>query len=202
MVLVELYSRLDGVFKVVARHSKAPCRIVAKPGEMKLLTNHYNTLSVTTMTALRFLTFACTQTHSCRRLLLHAQFIAPHAHSLPFPSSISNKPISRRAFVSTQPHRAAPAPTPPTTLAILRRSPTAEDIEAAELDVLLPPQSDTLLVLTERAAEVCCNFTCLRWAGIDMCVWAATPSNIFSRRIFGFGPANFCRIGGMSWISI
>jgi hypothetical protein len=154
------------------------------------------------MAALRFLTFACTHTHPCRRLLLHAQFIAPHAYSLPFPSSFSNKPISRRAFVSTQPHRAAPAPIPPTTLAILRRSPTVEDIEAAELDVVLPPQNDASLVLTERAAEVCCNFTSVRWAVLDMCVWAATPSNIFSRRIFGFGLTNLCRIRRVSWISI
>jgi len=121
------------------------------------------TVPVTTMTApLRFLTLACTHTLPCRRLLLHAQFIAPNAYSFPFLSSLSNKSISRRAFVSTQHHRAAPAPTPPTALAILRRSPTVEDIEAAELDVVLPPQSDARLVLTEHAAEVCCNITCVR----------------------------------------
>jgi hypothetical protein len=43
-------------------------------------------------------------------------------------------------------------------LAILRRSPTVEDIEAAELDVELPVPSDAQLVLTERAAEVCRDF--------------------------------------------
>jgi len=160
-------------------------------------------LPVATMTApLQFLRLACTHTLPCRRLLFHTQFIAPNAYSFTFPSSLSNKSISRRAFVSTQPHKAAPAPTPPTNLAILRRSPTVEDIEAAELDVALPPQSDARLVLTERAAEVCCNFACVGWAVINMCVWAATSSNIFSRGTSGFGPANLCRIGRMSWVSI
>ena len=113
------------------------------------------------MTApLRLLTLACARTLPCRRLVLHAQFIAPNASSFPFPSSLSSKSLSRRTFVSTQPHRAAPAQAPPTTLAILRRSPTVEDIDAAELDVALSPQSDARLVLTERAAEVCCNIAC------------------------------------------
>ncbi|KAI0297484.1 hypothetical protein B0F90DRAFT_1589348, partial [Multifurca ochricompacta] len=39
------------------------------------------------------------------------------------------------------------------TPAVLHHSPTAEDIEIAELDVDLLPQSDARLALTERAAE-------------------------------------------------
>ncbi|KAH9963505.1 hypothetical protein BC827DRAFT_1192090 [Russula dissimulans] len=62
-------------------------------------------------------------------------------------------PLSRRTFVSTLPRRAAPVPTPPATPAILRRSPTVEDIETAELDVELLQQRDAHLSLTERAAE-------------------------------------------------
>jgi hypothetical protein len=169
MVLIELYSGLDCVFDAVTGHSKAPCsefegrrdrccNLADQP-----LVTHTHLPVTTTMTApLRFLTLACTHTLPCRRLLFHSQFIAPNTYSSPFPSSLSNKSISRRAFVSTQHHRAAPAPTPPTTLAVLRHSPTVEDIEAAELDVVLPPQSDARLALTERAAEVCCNITCVR----------------------------------------
>ena len=102
---------------------------------------------------LRLLTLASTHTLPCRRLLLHTQFIAPHLSSFSFPLTFSDKSISWRAFVSTQPQRADPAPTPSTTSAILRRSPTVEDIESAELDVELPSQSDVQLAFTERAAE-------------------------------------------------
>jgi hypothetical protein len=56
--------------------------------------------------------------------------------------------------LSTQVRRAATAPPPPPNPAILRRSPTVEDIEAAELDVELLPQRDAKLAITERAAEV------------------------------------------------
>jgi hypothetical protein len=102
---------------------------------------------------LRFLTLACTRARLCRRLLFHSQFIVPNAYSFPSSPS-SDKSTTRRPFVSAQPHRASPAPTLSGTPAVLRRSPTVEDIEAAELDVELPPLSDTQLVLTERAAEV------------------------------------------------
>lgn len=51
--------------------------------------------------------------------------------------------------------------TPPSSPAILLRSPTAEDIETAELDVEPLAQSDAQLALTERAAEVCRNFASL-----------------------------------------
>jgi hypothetical protein len=109
---------------------------------------------------LRLLTLASTHTLPCRRLLLHTQFIAPHLSSFSFPLTFSDKSISWRAFVSTQPQRADPAPTPSTTSAILRRSPTVEDIESAELDVELPSQSDVQLAFTERAAEVCRTLCC------------------------------------------
>jgi hypothetical protein len=56
--------------------------------------------------------------------------------------------------LSTQVRRAATTPTPPSNPAILRRSPTVEDIETAELDVELLPQRDAQLAITERAAEV------------------------------------------------
>jgi hypothetical protein len=83
----------------------------------------------------------------CRRLLL-SHFIAP---------SLSDKPFSLRTFVSTQPRRAAPAPTPATP-AVLRRWPTVEDIQTAELDVEPLAQGDAQLALTERAAQVCRDF--------------------------------------------
>jgi hypothetical protein len=158
------------------------------------------------MTApLRFLTLACTRAHLCRRLLFHSQFIAPNAYSLSFPSSSSSdKSITRRPFVSAQPHRASPAPTPSTTPAVLRHSPTIEDIEAAKLDVELPPQRDVQLVLTERAAEVRCNCFCIAWCDrlLTRSSYAATLSNIFSRKTCGFGPANLRRIGWLPRISI
>ena len=110
----------------------------------------------TTTTPLRFFTPACTFTLPCRRLL-HARLRAPNLYS--FLSSSPNKYISQRAFVLTLPTRAAPALTPPTTLAILRRSATVEDTEAAGLDVEIPPRRDAQLILTERAAEVYINFT-------------------------------------------
>jgi len=90
-------------------------------------------------TSLRLLSLA---RNPCRRLLL-SHFIAP---------SLSDKPFSRRTFVSTQPRRAAPAPTSATP-AILRRWPTVEDIQTAELDVEPLAQGDAQLALTERAAQ-------------------------------------------------
>ncbi len=60
--------------------------------------------------------------------------------------------------MSSRPHRAAPVPTPPTTPAVLRRSPTEEDIQTAELDIEALGQGDAQLALTERAAQVCRNF--------------------------------------------
>ncbi|SRR6266404_4884280 len=83
----------------------------------------------------------------CRRLLV-AHFAAPNP--CPVPLLIP----SRRTFVSTHPRRAAFKPTPITTQAVLRRSPTAEDIENAELDVQLLAQTDARLAITECAAEV------------------------------------------------
>jgi hypothetical protein len=87
---------------------------------------------------------ACTAL--CRRRLV-AHFASPN--SLQF-----DKVPQRRTFVSTRPHRAAPAPTPTATPAVLRRSPTTEDIENAELDMEPLAQTDARLALTERAAEV------------------------------------------------
>ncbi|KAH9998372.1 hypothetical protein BJV77DRAFT_749991 [Russula vinacea] len=58
-----------------------------------------------------------------------------------------------RTFVTTQLRRAAPAATPPATPAILRRSPTVEDIQTAELDVEPLAQGEAQLTLTERAAQ-------------------------------------------------
>ena len=63
-----------------------------------------------------------------------------------------------RTFVTTQLRRAAPAATPPATPAILRRSPTVEDIQTAELDVEPLAQGEAQLTLTERAAQVCRDF--------------------------------------------
>jgi hypothetical protein len=92
-------------------------------------------------------------------------------------------------------------PTPPTNTAILRRSPTVEDIEAAELDVELPPESDAQLALTERAAEVRHHFASLKI--IDSSSMAvATPSHNFSRQTLEFSLANIRRIGQVPWASI
>ena len=99
---------------------------------------------VTMTTSLRLLSLA---RNPCRRLLL-SHFIAP---------SISDKTFYRRTFVSTQLRKAAPAPTS-ATLAILRRWPTVEDIQTAELDVEPLAQGDAQLALTERAAQVCRDF--------------------------------------------
>jgi len=93
--------------------------------------------------ALRLLTLARNHSLPCRRLIL-SHYIAP---------SSSNRSLFRRSFVSTQPHRAAPAPTPPATPAVLRRSPTVEDIQTAELDIETLAQGDAQLALTERAAQ-------------------------------------------------
>ena len=100
---------------------------------------HHNTMSLTTAIIRQSSRLACTAL--CRRRLF--------AHSLQF-----DKVPQRRTFVSTRPHRAAPAPTPTATPAVLRRSPTREDIENAELDMEPLAQTDARLALTERAAEV------------------------------------------------
>jgi hypothetical protein len=108
-------------------------------------------LNLTVMTAaLRLLSLALTRNHSlpCRRLVL-SHYIAP---------SSSDRSYFKRTFVSTQPHRAAPAPTPPAAPAVLRRSPTVEDIQITELDIEPLAQGDAQLALTERAAQVCRNF--------------------------------------------
>jgi hypothetical protein len=97
--------------------------------------------------ALRLLTLARSHSLPCRRLIL-SHYLAP---------SSSHSSFFRRSFVSTQPHGAAPAPTPIATPAVLRRSPTVEDIQTAELDIELA-QGDAQLALTERAAQVCRNF--------------------------------------------
>ncbi len=105
---------------------------------------------LTVMTpALRLLSLALARNHSlpCRRLLL-SRFIAP---------SLSDRSFFRRTFVSTQPRRAASAPTPPATPAVLRHSPTVEDIQTAELDIGPVAQGDAQLALTESAAQVCRN---------------------------------------------
>ena len=59
-----------------------------------------------------------------------------------------------RTFVTTPLRRAAPAATP----AILRRSPTVDDIQTAELDVEPLAHGEAQLTLTERAAQVCRDF--------------------------------------------
>jgi len=110
------------------------------------------TSQVTVMTtALRLLSLARNHSLPCRRLLL-SHYIAP---------SLSDRSIFRRTFVSTQPRKAAPAPTPPATPAILRRSPTVEDIQTAELDIEPLAQGDAQLALTERAAQVSRDFDSL-----------------------------------------
>jgi len=97
----------------------------------------------------RILALVPTRTLPCRRLL--ARTMAPTL--LSFPSSLPEKSPLRRTFVSTQSRRAAPAPTPPATPAILHRSPTVEDIETAELDVEIFAPDNVQLAFTERAAE-------------------------------------------------
>ena len=98
--------------------------------------------------ALRLLSLARNHSLPCRRLIL-SHYIAP---------SSSHSVFSRRSFASTQPHKAAPAQTPPASPAVLRRSPTVEDIQTAELDIETLAQGDAQLALTERAAQVCRNF--------------------------------------------
>jgi hypothetical protein len=112
---------------------------------------------ITTMMAAapRILALVPTRTLPCRRLLARA--IAPTLFS--FPLSLPEKSPLRRTFVSTQSHRAAPAPAPPATPAILHRSPTVEDIETAELEVEIFAPDDAQLAFTERAAEVCTAFS-------------------------------------------
>jgi hypothetical protein len=112
-----------------------------------------STSQPTAMTApLRLLSLARNHSLPCRRLIL-SHYIAP---------SSSPRSFFRRSFVSTQPHRAAPAPAPtPATPAVLRRSPTVEDIQTAELDIETLAQGDAQLALTERAAQVCRNFLVL-----------------------------------------
>lgn len=147
----------------------------------------------TAMTAaLRLLSLARNHSLPCRRLIL-SHYIAP---------SSSHRSVFRRSFVSTQPHRAAPAPTPPATPAALRRSPTAEDIQTAELDIETLAQGDAQLALTERAAQVCRNFLVLGVNSLTYGACVATPSNIFARSALRFRPENLRRVGGLPWISI
>ncbi|KAN0138642.1 hypothetical protein V8E53_003630 [Lactarius tabidus] len=88
------------------------------------------------------------RTALCRRRLV-AHFASPNS----CPALHFDKLPQRRTFTSTRPRRAAPAPTPTATQAVLRRSPTSEDIENAELDMEPLAHSDVRLALTERAAE-------------------------------------------------
>lgn len=150
-----------------------------------------STSQATAMTAtLRLLSLA--RNHSpCRRLIL-SHYITP---------SWSDRSFFQRTFVSTQPLRAVPAPTPPATPAVLRRSPTVEDIQTAELDIETLPQGDAQLALTERAAQVCRNFGS-RCEQFDMVDELATPSNIFPRSALRFRPENLRRVGRLPWISI
>ena len=71
---------------------------------------------------------------------------------------LRNSLARNRTFVSTPLRRAASTPTPPATLAILRRSPTVDDIQTTELDVEPLALGDAQLTLTERAAQVCRDF--------------------------------------------
>ena len=103
----------------------------------------------TTTTAIIRQSSRLARTALCRRQLV-AHFASPTS----CPGLQFDKLPQRRMFVSTRPRRAAPAPTPTATPAVLRRSPTAEDIENAELDMEPLPQTDARLALTERAAEV------------------------------------------------
>ncbi|KAH9064964.1 hypothetical protein EDB87DRAFT_1178701 [Lactarius vividus] len=92
---------------------------------------------------------ACTTLPCLRRRQLVAHFATPNSYPVP----LFDKLPPRRTFVSTRPRRAAPTPTPTATQAVLRRSPTAEDIENAELDLEPLGQTDAQLALTERAAD-------------------------------------------------
>lgn len=162
------------------------------------------TLTTTTaalMTTLFRYSSRFARTPPCRRLLL-AQFITPNSFLSPLSLSLSDKSLSRRTFVSTPVRRAATAPTPPANPAVLRRSPTAEDIEAAELDVELLPQSDVQLALTERAAEVRRHFTSSNQRLMYRPWMVATLSNIISREALGLGPAGSRRVGRVPWIPI
>lgn len=139
-----------------------------------------------------------------RRFLLGSQPARGNSQVTAMTSALRLLSLARnRTFVTTQLRRAAPAPTPPATPAILRRSPTAEDIQTAELDVEPLAQGDAQLTLTERAAQVCRDFD---FSGSTVlthyaaCV--ATLSNIFPTRAFRFSPANIRRIGRLPWISI
>lgn len=102
-------------------------------------------------------TIRLARTALCRRRLV-AHFASPNS----CPALHFDKLPPRRTFVSTRPHRAAPSPAPSATQAVLRRSPTPEDIENAELDMEPLAQTDIQLALTERAAEVrhYSTFTC------------------------------------------
>ena len=64
---------------------------------------------------------------------------------------LRNSLARNRTFVSTPLRRAE-------TPAILRRSPTVDDIQTAELDVEPLALGDAQLTLTERAAQVCRDF--------------------------------------------
>jgi hypothetical protein len=151
-----------------------------------------STSQSTAMTAtLRLLSLVRNHSLPCRRLNL-SHYIVP---------SPSHTSFLRRSFVSTQPHRAAPAPTAPATPAVLRRSPTVEDIQTAELDIETLAQEDAQLALTERAAQVCRNFV-LAVNSLSYLACVATPSNIFARSTLRCRPKNLRRVWGLPWISI
>lgn len=152
-----------------------------------------STSQPTAMTAaLRLLSLARNHSLPCRRLIL-SHYIAP---------SPSHGSFFRRSFVSTQPRRAAPAPTPAATPAVLRRSPTVEDIQTAELDIETLAQGDAQLALTDRAAQVCRSLLVLGVISLTYGACIATPSSIFTRSARRFRPENISRVGGMPWISI
>lgn len=118
------------------------CSRDARHAQLGTASELIHTMSTTAITRLA-------RTALCRRLLV-AHFASPNS----CPALHFDKLPSRRTFTSTRPHRAEPSPTPNATQAVLRRSPTAEDIENAELDMEPLAQTDIQLSLTERAAEV------------------------------------------------
>ena len=137
---------VDGfiVVKNVAR------RVTRNSAQRRTASALTHTMSIaTTTTAIIRQSSRLAGTALCRRRLV-AHFASPNSCSgLQFDTL-----PQRRMFASTRPRGAAPAPTPSATPAVLRRSPTAEDIENAELDMEPLPQTDVRLALTERAAEV------------------------------------------------
>lgn len=123
--------------------------IVVKRRETREQPNLEQLHTMSTTTALIRQSSRLARTALCRRQLV-AHFELPNS----CPVLHFDKLPPRRTFASTRPRRAAPAPTATATQAVLRRSPTAEDIENAELDMEPLAQTDARLALTERAAEV------------------------------------------------